>query len=209
MERVVVIGGGGHAKVLISIVKKLNREVIGYTDLADRGEILSVPYLGPDDTLAELARIHPGTQAAMGLGKIDASPVRGQVFARAKARGFSFPAFVSPGAILNEEVDLGEGTVLFDGAVVNTATVIDELCIVNTNATVEHDCRLGRNVHVAPGAVVSGRVTIGDDCMIGAGSVVVQSVFICPGCLVGAGAVVTHDIREPGVYAGAPARRIR
>ena len=73
----------------------------------------------------------------------------------------------------------------------------------------EHDCRFGKNVHISPGATVSGGVTIGDHTFVGAGAVVIHGVRIAEGCLIGAGAVVTHDLTEPGTYVGAPARRIR
>jgi sugar O-acyltransferase (sialic acid O-acetyltransferase NeuD family) len=207
--RLIVLGGGGHAKVLISLIRKLGLEVIGYTDLADRGTILSAPFLGSDRALADLVGRYPDSGAAMGLGKIDVSSARTRLLGAAKSQGLSFPVLVSPQAIVNEEVQLGEGTAIFDGAVVNSGSRIGGLCIVNTSSTVEHDCRLGQNTHIAPGAVVSGGVIIGDDCMIGAGSVVLQEIKVCSGCLVGAGSVVTRDLLEPGVYAGVPARRIR
>ena len=92
---------------------------------------------------------------------------------------------------------------------VNSGTVAGGLCILNTNSTVEHDCRLGDNVHVAPGATVSGGVTIADDCMIGAGSTIIQGVTVCPSCLIGAGSIVIKDLDIAGVYVGNPARRVR
>ena len=209
MAKIVVIGGGGHAKVLISLLKKLGWEILGYTDEQDRGFILGIPYLGDDRVLPGVLRTHQRCSAVIGLGKTDTSTARGRLQREIRALGFDSPVVVSPRAVVNEDVELDAGTAVFDGAVVNSGTVAGGHCVLNTNSTVEHDCRLGENVHVAPGATVSGSVTIGDDCMIGAGATLVQNVTVCSGCLIGAGSTIVADIDIPGVYVGNPARRIR
>ena len=166
-------------------------------------------YLGRDGVLRAVLETHACCAAVIGVGKVDASDLRVTLQRESGALGFVSPPIVSPRAVVNEEVELGGGTVVFDGAVVNSGAIVGELCILNTNCTVEHDCRLGDNVHVAPGATLSGDVSVGDGCMIGAGATVIQGVAICSGCMIGAGAVVVADIVDPGVYAGNPARRIR
>ena len=208
-DTVVVVGGGGHAKVLIGVLKKTPWYVLGYTDPRQgMGPILGVAYLGDDSLLPSLAAAHQGCRAVIGVGKTDASPARMRLQSDIGGLGFDLPVIASPAAVINEEVELGPGTVVFDGAVINSGTSMGMLCIVNTNSTVEHDCRLGDNVHVAPGATVSGGVTVGDHCMIGAGATVIHGITICSGCLVGAGAVVVRDIALPGTYVGNPARRL-
>lgn len=209
MAEIVVIGGGGHAKVLVSLLKKLGWEILGYTDERDRSTILDAPYLGDDAVLPGLLSAHQHCSALVGVGKIDASPARVGLQHELRALGFDAPVIVSPCAVFNDEVEVGAGTAVFDGAVVNSGTVAGSLCILNTNSTVEHDCRLGDNVHVAPGATVCGSVAIGNDCMIGAGSTIAQGVTVCAGSVIGAGAIVVADIDIPDVYVGNPARRIR
>jgi sugar O-acyltransferase (sialic acid O-acetyltransferase NeuD family) len=205
----VVIGGGGHAKVLISVIRKLPWMIAGYVDPRDVGLVLGVPHAGADDVLPALLARHPGCAAAVGVGKVDATDRRARIQATAEALGYAFPTFVSPDAVVNAEVELGAGTAVFDGAVVNPGVVAGPTCVINTSATVEHDCRLGANVHIGPGATVTGGVTIGDHTFIGAGAVVVHGVRIAGACVIGAGAVVTKDLTEAGTYVGAPARRIR
>jgi len=208
VSEIVVIGGGGHAKVLISLLKKLEWSVLGYTDSRDRGEILGGRYLGDDSDLGDILALHGGCAALVGVGKVDAADARIRLQRRAETVGFRTPSVVSPCAVVNEGVELGAGTVVFDGAVVNSGAVVGDLGLLNTNCTVEHDCRLGENVHVAPGATVSGAATIGSGCMIGAGATVIHGITICAGSVIGAGAVVVADIVEPGVYAGNPAGRL-
>jgi sugar O-acyltransferase (sialic acid O-acetyltransferase NeuD family) len=209
LPEIVVIGGGGHAKVLISVLKKAGWKVLGYTDSENRGSLLAVEYVGDDTVLLELLTGHPGLQAALGVGKIDASVGRLRLQRFAEDLGLVLPVVVSPSAVINEEVAFGPGTVVFDGAVVNSGAATGSCCILNTNCVLEHDCRLGDNVHLAPGATVSGTVTIGDNCMIGAGATVIQGVSICAGCLIGIGSTVVRDITMPGTYVGSPGRRIK
>lgn len=208
MDRFVVIGGGGHAKVLISMLKKCPCEILGYTDRQSGGPILGARYLGTDAALPALIANRGSCKAAIGVGKTDASRVRLELFRVISALGFGFPVVVSPRAIVNEEVLLGAGSVVFDGVVVNSGTVTGRLCILNTNSTVEHDCRLGDNVHVAPGATLSGGVQVGANCLIGTGANVIQGVTVCADTLIGAGSTVVSDICLAGIYAGSPARRV-
>jgi sugar O-acyltransferase (sialic acid O-acetyltransferase NeuD family) len=207
---IVVVGGGGHAKVLISVLKKGGSfELIGYTDMRDCGKLLGVPYLGSDAVLAKMIAATPGCCAAVGVGKVRLNENRMDLFHRLGVLGFRLPVIISPHAVVNEEVSIGEGTVVLDGVVINTGARIGRASILNTNSTVEHDCVIGDNVHLAPGADISGGVCIGSNCIIGTGASVVQYVGICGGCLIGAGAVVPRDIHEPGTYVGNPARRIK
>ncbi len=101
-------------------------------------------YLGSDAVLPELLRTCKGCRAILGLGKIDASSTRIQLQEEIEAMGFEFPVVISPKAVVNDEVELGPGTAVLDGAVVNTGTVTGRACILNTNCTIEHDCRVGR-----------------------------------------------------------------
>jgi sugar O-acyltransferase (sialic acid O-acetyltransferase NeuD family) len=208
MPEIVVLGGGGHAKVLVSIIKKLGYQVVGYLDPEDRGKVGGVAWVGDDSMLQEILRRHPVCHAALGLGKVDAaSDRRIRLLGHLEHLGFTLPMLVSPRACVNEEVELGTGTVVFDGAVINSGTKTGRGCIINTNSTVEHDCRLGDDVHVAPGAILSGGVTVGDQVMVGAGATVIQGVRIGPHCLVGAGSIVVRDLVEPGIYMGNPCKR--
>ena len=207
-SELVVIGGGGHAKVLVGVLRRLPFTVLGYVDPQERGAILGVERLGDDSVLAQILHAHTSCGAIIGVGKVDASDLRLSLQQRLQDVGFAFPVVKAPTAVIAEGVELGAGTEVFDGTVVNSGTRTGRGCILNSNCTVEHDCSLGDNVHVAPGATVSGDATIGDHTMIGAGATVVQGVRICERCLVGAGAVVTGHLETPGTYVGVPARRL-
>lgn len=210
MENIVVIGGGGHAKVVISILRKLKQfNICGYTDQKSHGPLLTVPYLGDDAALASLDAQSQQCCAVIALGQIGLGRTRFELWERVRSLGLSFPAIASSDAVVNETVQLGEGTVVMDGAVVNSGAVTGRGAIVNTSSIIEHDVTVGDWVHVAPGATISGGVTIGAYSMIGAGAVVIQGLSIACDCIIGAGSTVVHDIVAPGVYVGSPARRVR
>jgi UDP-perosamine 4-acetyltransferase len=210
MRKIVLVGGGGHARVLISVIRKSGRfDIVGYTDPEDRGEILGVPRLGGDEALASILEDHPGCAAVVSVGNVRVSDRREKVFKDLEAFGFDAPVIVSPQAVVNEGVAVGKGTVVLDGAVVNTGSRIGECCIINTHATVEHDCDLGDYVHVASGAVLSGGVKVGRHTLIGAGACIVQGLEIAERSIIGAGAVVYESLPEPGTYVGSRLRRVK
>jgi sugar O-acyltransferase (sialic acid O-acetyltransferase NeuD family) len=207
---IVVIGGGGHAKVVISILRKLKRHrILGYTDLKDNGVLVGVPYLGSDSELEALAVERSKVNAVLAVGQVGLGKQRHALWTKLDSLALSFPLIVSPDAIVNEEVSGGEGAVVMDGVVINSGAKIGLGAIVNTNSTIEHDVVLEDWVHVAPGATISGGVTVGRFSMIGAGATIIEGKKIAAGCLVGAGATVVRDLTEPGVYVGSPARRIK
>jgi sugar O-acyltransferase (sialic acid O-acetyltransferase NeuD family) len=209
LEEIVVIGGGGHAKVVISVLRKLNRyRILGYTDRKDYGAVLGISFLGSDRDLAPLAAGPKKLTAVIAVGQVGLGEARHKIWREVQYPSLSFPPIVSPDAVVNDGVEVGEAAVVMDGAVINTGANIGRGVIVNTNSTIEHDVHLADWVHVAPGATISGGVMVGRFSMIGAGSTIIEGIKITAGCVVGAGATVVRDLTEPGVYVGSPARRL-
>ncbi len=202
-----IVGGGGHARVLVSCLMSLRHEVRGY--IAPGKEFgMPVAYLGTDQDYLTMDEEAIGMAAVMGVGKTLVNSSRLQLMNSYQAVGFSFPPLYARAATVHDDVFSGKGSVVLDGAVLVTGSRLGRACIINTHATVDHDCVLGDDVHIAPGATLCGDVHVGEHCMIGAGATLIQSIRVCPGVLVGAGATVIEDINEPGVYVGSPARRI-
>ncbi len=209
MEKILIIGGGGHAKVIISILKKLNLyDIMGYTDLENKGEILGVPYLGNDESLNSLFS-NGVINAVIGLGQIKSSALRRKIVDICKHIGFNLPTIVSPNAIINEDVDIGNGTVVMDGVTINSGSTIGECSIINTNASIDHDCTIGDFTHIAPGVTLSGEVNVGNDVLIGTGSNIIQQINITDKTIISAGSTVLKSINKKGVYRGNPANLIK
>lgn len=209
-KTIVIIGGGGHAKVLISVLKKLKDfRIVGYTDIMDRGEILGVAYLGNDFSLRKPSGNGCAAYAAIGIGKTEKPDGRKRIISNLKKIGFRLPSIVSSDAIVNECVEIGAATVVFDGVVVNSGSLIGNAVILNTNSTVEHDCTIGDFTHIAPGVTLSGGVEIGENSFVGAGSTIIHGIKVAKNCIIGAGSTIIKDIRDSGRYVGNPVRKIQ
>ncbi len=210
MKRVVGIGAGGHAHVIIEILRMGagEIEIVGLVD-RDKGlwnkDLDGVPVLGGDDRLPELYA--SGVRYAfVGVGRGGSVDFRRPLYELARTVGFEVTAVVHPRAVIASSAELGDGVTVFAAAVVNTGARLGQNVLVNTAAVVEHHCVVGDHVHVASGAVLCGDVHVGESTMIGAGAVVRQGVRVGAQGLVAAGAVVVDDVPPGTVVAGVPAR---
>ena len=208
MKGIILVGGGGHCKVVISVLRDIEEyEIVGISDIEENlgKEILGVPIGYTDDQLERLRR--KGVEYALvTVGSVGDPSKRVNLFHYLKSLGFTLPIVVSPKAVVSEDVELGEGTVVLPGAIINPGAKIGKNAIVNTGAIVEHDCVIGDHTHIAPGAVLSGNVYVGCCSHVGAGANVIQNIKIGAHTIVGAGAVVVKDIPSNVVAKGVPAR---
>lgn len=204
-----LLGAGGHAKVLLSLARTLGLEVAGICDplLASQGarEWRGVRVLGGDEALAALDPASVGL--VNGIGQMVGSSLRHRLFVSLVEKGFHFPVLVHPAAWVDATARLGAGVQVMAGAVIQADAVIGANSIINTCAAVDHDCRLGENVHVAPGATLCGNVDVGDQAFIAAGATVIQGISVGVGAVVGAGAVLVRDLGERQTIIGHPARK--
>lgn len=210
--RVVGVGAGGHARVLMDIVRLTpGLSLIGMIDAdATRWgrEHFGSPILGGEDELCALWTSGRVDAAFIGVGGVPSNAMRRRVFERVRALGVLVVSLVHPRACVADGVEIGEGCMIMGGSVVNPAATLGPGVIVNTGAIVEHDCTIGAFAHVCPGAVLGGTVRIGEEAFVGLGSRVIQGVSVGPGAVVGAGAVVLRDIPPEARVAGCPARPI-
>ena len=194
---VIVMGCGGHAKVLISALRAAGREIIGITDpkAVPGSRFLGVSVLGCD----EVMRDHSSSQIELvnGIGSMAGSGTRSRVAATMRGAGYRFATVVHPSAVIAEGVALGEGAQVMAGCVLQPDVSIGVDSIINTGASVDHDGVVGTRCHIAPGVTLSGDVLVGDDVHIGTGASVIQGISIGSGSIVAAGSVVFADI-APG-----------
>ncbi len=204
---VIVLGAGGHAKVLINALQLCSVQILGITDPDPElhgKDILGVPVIGSDDKLANYgART---VQLVNGLGSISVPSTRCQLFDKYKGQKFIFANVIHPDALLAGDVKLGEGVQVMAGAVVQPGVFLGDNVIINTRASVDHDCIIGKNSHVAPGVTISGEVHIGAGVHVGTGASIVQGVRIGDASLVGAGSTVLKDIPDGVKAYGCPAK---
>jgi UDP-perosamine 4-acetyltransferase len=207
---IIVLGSGGHAKVVLDVLRLLGREVIGLTtrdqNMFDR-TLLGYRVLGDDTALARYAPSE--VRLVNALGSLQSMDDRKTLFEKFKALGYGFEQVIHPMAVVARDAVLDEGVHAMAGAVIQPGSHIGDDTIINTRASVDHDCEIGRHVHIAPGCTLSGNVTVGDETHIGTGATVIHGITIGRRCLVAAGAVVCSNISDTDRVAGIPATRMK
>ncbi|MDH4618263.1 acetyltransferase [Brevibacillus sp. AY1] len=206
MRPYIVLGGGGHAKVVMEAMQLCGRTVLGFTDLTRRDSIGAIPWLGLDDVVDSYSP--DDIWLVNGIGSVGDNSRRKGLFLTWKEKGYSFPTIIHPSAIVSPNAVLEEGVQLMAGVIVQTGTRIGVNTIINTRTMIDHNGLIGEHVHIAPGCVLSGNVTVADDVHIGTGAVAIQGLTIGRKSIVGAGAVVVRDVEANIKVAGVPARKI-
>lgn len=206
----VIIGAGGHSKVIIDSIKDSDYEIIGLTDNAlEYGtNILGCKVIGKDDALEQL-HLEGVDNAFMGIGHVGYPDIRNKVFHKVEQMGYRFPALINKSSYIGANIDIGDGTYVGANAVINAESKIGELCIINTSSVIEHEACIENGVHIAPNATVLGGAYVGENTFVGAGSVILQGVKIGKNCIIGAGSVVLGDIADGCVAVGVPAKIIK
>lgn len=200
----VLVGAGGHAKVVVEVARAQGRfGIVGVIDPRPPGTaVLGVPVLGGDEALPRL-RAEGVAWAFVALG---GNALRQRIGGELRAMGFRLATLVHPSAVVVPSASVGEGAVLMARAVVSAEARVDDLAILNTGAVVEHDNLIGTAAHVAPLAALAGNVHVGARALVGAGSAVRPGVTIGEDAIVGAGSAVVADVPAGATVGGVPAR---
>lgn len=206
---IIIIGAGGHARVVIAALIASQREIIGILDpapmLIDRS-ILGIDVIGDDNIID---KYDPEmVELVNGVGSVSSPTRRRDIYLKFKEKGYSFTRVIHPTAIIASDVHTGEGSQVMVAAVIQTGCIIGDNVIINTGAIVDHDCNIGANTHIAGGVVLSGGVEVGNMVHIGTAATIIQGIKIGEKAIIGAGAVVVENVPSNVRVAGVPARRI-
>ncbi|MFH1846207.1 MAG: acetyltransferase [Candidatus Omnitrophota bacterium] len=207
-DRIILIGGGGHCKVVIDAIRLAGKyEIEGIIDpgLEPGSDIMGVPVLGGDEILTEV--YNKGVKNAfIAVGSVGDCTARKLIYEKIKGIGFDIPVIRHPKTVIAPDVELGEGSLIAASVTINSGTKIGKNAIINTSSSIDHDCRIGDFTHISPGTVLSGGVKIGDFSHIGAGSVINQVISIGDECIIGSGSVVTRGIPSGSKAFGSPCK---
>ena len=191
----IIIGAGGHAKVALDTALSIGHTVLGLVDARQEligNKVLGISIVG-NDTWVE--NHDPDTVLlVMGIGSVDDTAMRRLVYCNFVDKGYEFASLVHPMTTLGRDIEIGSGTVVMAGAVIQTGCKIGQNVIVNTGARIDHDGKIGDHTHIAPGAILSGNVEVGKNTHVGVGAMVIQGVVIGENSLVAAGAVVVKPV---------------
>jgi UDP-perosamine 4-acetyltransferase len=206
----ILLGAGGHASVVLALLRELQCEVLGVSDPALLSQSVlqwqGLPVCDDGMVLAQYSPTH--VFLANGVGFVQTPEPRQGVFDTYAQKDFIFPALVHPFSCVAADVLVGEGVQIMAGAVVQTGAQLGANTLVNTGARIDHGCQIGPHSHVACGAILCGTVHLGTHTFIGAGAVVIQGISLGDHCTVGAGSVVLHSQASHHRLVGSPARVI-
>ena len=198
-----VIGAGGHARVVIDVARAAGFEPTAALDPTEVGSVCNGVEVVGGDELAEEIFAKGVRDAVIAIGD---NRLRIKLGERLCALGFTLPRLIHPSAIISPSARVGDGTVIMPLAVINASATIGQLVVINSSAVIEHDCSIGDGAHVAPGCCLGGTVSVGNGTLIGIGSVVRPDARIGDFAIIGAGSTVIRDIAGHGVATGCPAR---
>jgi len=224
VEKLILIGGGGHCKSCIDVIQAEGRfEIAGIVDSSFRGNdkegsrlrgndkevysVLGYPVIGTDDDLPELIREYKN--ALITVGQIQQPDIRIRLFKLIKELGGVLPVVVSPKAYVSKTARVGAGSIVMHHAIVNAEAVIGVNCILNTGSLIEHEAVVGDHCHISTYAVLNGQCRVGNRTFIGSRAVLANNTEVGDDILVSAGSVVLRSLDKPGTYIGNPLRKIR
>lgn len=197
MERIILVGGGGHCKSIIDSINGLEEfEIVGIVDKKISENMgLGIDVIGNDENLGELYK--SGIKNAfISVGSVGNPCIRVKLYNILKNIGYNFPKIIDKTAIVSESALINDGVFVGKGAIINAKVTIEKQCIINSGTIVEHDCNISEFVHLAPGVTLSGGVSIGKRTHVGTNCTIIQNVTIGNDVIVGAGSVIIKDIKN-------------
>jgi len=209
MNKIILIGGGGHCRACIDVIENDGHyQIAGILDIPEKngGTVEGYPILGTDEDISRLVQKY--NNFFITLGFVRHPNKRINIFNILKKTGVKLPVLISPRAYVSQKAKIAEGTIVMHDVLINTGASIGHNVIVNSKALIEHDARIGNHCHISTQAVVNVGCVIGDNVLIGSGTVLKQGVEIVSGCIIGMGAVVTKSLKVPAVYIGNPLKKL-
>ncbi len=208
--KVIVLGAGGHARVLIEALRSREISVFGVAgpDCSGAAAIPNVNFIGDDQVVAAMNPSEVWLVNGCGNRASAEGPglsERRQLYEKFSSLRFKFPPVVHARAVVAADAKIEDGSQVMAGAVVQSGVHIGPNVILNTGSIVEHDCSIEAHSHIAPGAVLCGAVRVGEEAHVGAGSIILQGRFVGKGAVVGAGQVIRSNVPNSAVLAQLPA----
>ncbi|MFP4979268.1 acetyltransferase [Paenibacillus sp. CN-4] len=203
MSNLLILGAGGHGKVVADIAASTNLwDNIAFLDsnpIATSG--LDHPILGPFDDYGKFIDKYKYAFVAIGNNR------RRIIWLNyLEEAGYKLPVIIHPFSSVSKYSIINRGSVIMPGAIVNADVKVGRGAILNTSCSVDHDCILGIGVHISPGARLSGTVGVGDYTWVGVGSNISNNISIGSDVLVAAGSTVIKSVPSNVMVAGTPAK---
>ena len=191
---VIIMGAGGHAKVVTDVLRLLKIEIVGFVtpELQAGVEFYGGKILGDDEAIIQYSPDE--IELVNGVGALPRKNIRWELAEKMRNQGYQFVSVIHPDSVVSPHVIIDQGVQIMAGSVIQTGTKIGQDSIINTGAIIDHDCKIAKNCHIAPGVVFSGGVKIGKNTHIGTGVKIIEYITINENCIVAAGTTIYKDI---------------
>lgn len=206
MKKNIVIGSGGHSKVIIDILKRNNQKIYGIVSDDPKKKLANKSnFLGKLKSLFNL-KDKNSYNIYIGIGD---SGIRKKIYFELKKFNFNFPPLVCPTAILSNDCKIGNGSFVNSGCILNTHCSVGIFSIINTGSTIDHETKIGNFSTICPGVNIAGQVKIGNNSFVGTGSVINNNLKLTSNLIVGSGSVVIKSLLKSGTAVGIPCDYIK
>ncbi|MDD3137788.1 MAG: acetyltransferase [Lachnospiraceae bacterium] len=211
MEKIILLGSGGHAKSVVDVIERAGKyEIAGFLEVPEKQSFSYKKYkvIGVDEDLEMLYR--SGIKYAfITMGYIGKSTPRQKLYEKLKKTGYQIPVIIDPSAIIAKDAEISEGTFVGKYSIINSDSKVGKMCIINSGAIVEHECIIEEYTHIAVGTVLSGNVKVGKYTFVGANATIIQGILVGDNVVIGAGSVVLNQLEDGVTAVGTPARVIK
>ena len=194
MDKIILIGGGGHCKSCIDVIEQTGKyRIAGIVDVSEKlhQKILDYEIIATDEDLPRL--VNEYENFLITLGQIKSPDKRIRIFQTLKKSGAKLPVIISPLAYVSKHAKIGDGTIIMHYALINAGAKIGSNCIINSKALIEHDAIIGDHCHIATGAIINGGVKVGRGTFFGSNAVCKEYIEIGENAVIGCGAKITKD----------------
>jgi sugar O-acyltransferase (sialic acid O-acetyltransferase NeuD family) len=209
LKKIILIGGGGHCMSCIDTILSTDQfsiEGILEADAKKNKNLLGISLLGDDQMIPAL--VLQGMHFLIAVGQVKSAEIRIRLYNSVRSAGGVLATVLASNATVSRFSRIGEGTIVMQQALIAPGVTIGVNCIINNKALLEHHSVIGDHCHISTGALVNGDCKIGDGVFIGSGAIINQGIEIGENVVIGSGTVVNRSIKEPGIYAGNPAKKI-
>jgi len=204
---VVILGAGGHARVLISLLRLIDRPIHALLDDDPTKHSQAIDGLSITGAFDRLLQ-YPADEVELvnAIGSAHRPTARQAVYEQFTKLGYTFATLIHPAAIIAPQANVQPGAQVMASATIQAGAQIESNCLINTASVIDHDTTIGAHSHIASGATICGSVRVGKGCHIGAGATVIQGMTLGEGVVVAAGATVVNDVGDQQLVQGTPAK---
>ena len=202
-QSLILIGAGGHARSCIDVIEQEGKfKIIGIVGLeSELGlQVNGYEVIATDKDLSTL--ISKAQFALIALGQISSPDARVSLYQQVSKAGFDLANVVSPTAYVSPSAQIGNGTIVMHGAIINAGVKVGSNCIINSRALLEHDTQVLDNCHISTGAILNGGVLVEEGCFIGSGTIVKEGVSIGERSVVGMGSQLRTNLTANSKFLG-------